>query len=636
MRFLRHVRPIRTGFLTRLLHDRRANTLVLMAIALVPISAMAGSAVDMARLYVVKSRLQQACDAGVLAGRKFMAPTGTVLDPTATAQAKAFFANNLEAGWFDTGKATFVPTRTTDSQVAGTAEVKVPMTIMKMFAVPDTTITVACQARYDIADTDVVFVLDTTGSMACRPEDSSSQCNSYVGANPAQPYTRPSSDPDAVPGYLGSTGYAVPETSAGSRMKALRQAVKDFYATMAGSIDASTRIRYGFVTYTSTVNAGKAIQAISPAYLLGQGSSETVPYQSRRVTADYTESNARTSSNNGRTSDKCNVWGTRNPSTPLTYTSSGKASQDYYYWNSSTGRCETYTYVYLPRYTYREYATNVSQYLTGVSVADPSKVRGETSRWDGCIEERQTEAGATTFTSASYDLDPDLIPSSDPATRWKPMWADTTYMRLDSGEMTSNGESTSSSSRYSLGDPQRRSSGLYSCGKPIHRLTTMTSDQVDAYVDAADFRALGGTYHDTGMIWGTRLLSQKGIFSADNTGRAGQGTPKKVLIFLTDGDMAPAETIYGLYGIERIENRVSGTGTAALQTYHNARFLYECDRARQMGIDVWTVAIGLAATPELKQCARIEAQALSTTSGSGLSAAFQAIAKQVAMLRLQQ
>ena len=98
------------------------------------------------------------------------------------------------------------------------------------------------------------------------------------------PYTRPSSDPDAVPGYLGSTGYAVPETSAGSRMKALRQAVKDFYATMAGSIDASTRIRYGFVTYTSTVNAGKAIQAISPAYLLGQGSSETVPYQSRRVT----------------------------------------------------------------------------------------------------------------------------------------------------------------------------------------------------------------------------------------------------------------------------------------------------------------------------------------------------------------
>ena len=47
----------------------------MMAIALIPVAALTGSAVDMARLYVVKARLQQACDAGLIAGRKFMNDT---------------------------------------------------------------------------------------------------------------------------------------------------------------------------------------------------------------------------------------------------------------------------------------------------------------------------------------------------------------------------------------------------------------------------------------------------------------------------------------------------------------------------------------------------------------------------------
>ena len=636
MRRLRFDRPSRTGFLARLLHDRRGNTLVLMATAMIPISALAGSAVDMARLYVVKSRLQQACDAGVLAGRKFMAATGTTLDATATAQANAFFANNMRSGWFDTGTATFAPVRTSDNQVSGTAQVRVPMTIMKMFAVADTTVKVACKARYDIADTDVVFVLDTTGSMACRPEDTSAQCNTYVNNNPAQSYTRPSSDPDAVSGYLGSTGYAVPETGSGtgSRIKALRQAVKDFYATMATSIDANTRIRYGFVTYTSTVNAGRAIQAMSSAYMLGATSSETVPYQSRRVTADYNVSYTVAVANNGRSNATCSgAASARTPAAALTYNSSGRATQNLYVWNSSNSRCETRTYTYGPRYTYQRYDTDVSQFLTGVATADPSKVMGETSRWDGCIEERQTENGATSFTSASYDLDPDLVPTSDRATKWRPMWADTSYRRYYDPDATNGDDNTY---RPSFGSADLRDSGFYSCGKPIHRISPMSAAEVAAYVDASDFKALGGTYHDTGMIWGTRLLSTKGIFAGDNTGRTGQGTPKKVIIFLTDGDMSPSDSLYGMYGVERFDDRVASGDTSNLKAYHNARFLYECDKAREMGIDVWTVAIGLASTTELKKCARIEAQALSTTSGSGLSAAFQAIAKQVAMLRLQQ
>lgn len=69
------------------------------------LAGFCGCAVDAARVYVVNSRLQQACDAGALAGRRAMvdtSTTNTVLDPTATSQAQTFFANNFRSGWFGT------------------------------------------------------------------------------------------------------------------------------------------------------------------------------------------------------------------------------------------------------------------------------------------------------------------------------------------------------------------------------------------------------------------------------------------------------------------------------------------------------------------------------------------------------
>ncbi|MBW6529608.1 hypothetical protein KZ820_02570 [Sphingomonas sp. RRHST34] len=629
------------SWLTRLARDRGANVAAMMAVAMIPLAALAGSALDVSRMYVVKSRLQQACDAGVLAGRRFMATDGgTTLDANATTQAKTFFTNNFGAGFFGSSSATFTPTKTSDQQVAGTATVQVPMTVMKMFSMATANLTVTCKARFDIADTDIVFVLDTTGSMACRPEDTDTQCNSYVSSTTVQSYARPGSDPDAVAGYLGSTAYAVPETTAGngSRIKALRQAVKDFSAVIASSVDSSTRVRYGFVTYTSTVNAGKAIYQVSPSYLLGGVNGETVAYQTRWPWKDYEISWTGTANN--KTSTNCTtIDGTRSPavSAPLTYNnSSGTATwSGGQRWNSSDGKCYgNLTRTVGPQYQYQQYSWDVSKFLSGSTVTDPTKVKGETTAWDGCVEERATEAGTTSFTSASYDLDPDLIPTTDARTRWRPMWPDVEYFRQSSPTDTSNGDDTSYRPSYNLA--WMRKSGYYSCGKPIHRLSTMSASDIAAYVDAADFKPLGGTYHDTGMIWGTRLLSNAGVFSSDNKGRTGQPLPRKVIVFLTDGDMSPSEVIYGMYGVENFDKRVSNGDTGNLTSYHNARFLYECGRARQLGIDVWTVAIDTSSSDQLTQCARNSSQALYTTTGSGLSAIFQKIAKQVAMLRIDQ
>ncbi len=68
--------------------------------------------------------------------------------------------------------------------------------------------------------------------------------------------------------------------------------------------------------------------------------------------------------------------------------------------------------------------------------------------------------------------------------------------------------SADGSSRYeNYGDSAKLSSGYVSCGKQAQRLATMTRQQVSDFLNDLDFRPLGGTYHDTGMIWGTRLIN---------------------------------------------------------------------------------------------------------------------------------
>ena len=655
--------------LRRLARDKSGNTIAIMAAALVPMLGFAGSAVDMARLYVVKARLQQACDAGVLAGRKFMATSAsTTLDTAASTQATAFFNNNFASGWMGTTAVTFTPTKSSDSQVAGTASATVPMTIMKLFGFSTTPLNVVCEARYDVADVDIMFVLDTTGSMACLPADIDTTCSAYVNAAGTTAYTRPSDGSagnSSTAGYPGSSGYYVPEKS-GSRISAVRTAVLDFFDTLASTADASTNIRYGFVTYTSTVNAGKAIQSVNPQYMVGGAgnATNTVSYQSRYIdpttTSQYQVSTS--SAYDATAQASCNTT-TRTPAAtgaqPYTFDTSSRATVVTKAWNaaqSGSNKCLVTTTVYGPIWTYAPVAWDVSSYLTQASVDDPSKLDNTTSAWQGCIEERGTTGGTTSFTTSSLpsDLDPDLVPTSD-ATRWRPMWPQVMYGRnyngstylysstasakntsspTDDSDATAYNSNTASFNLWYYGSGSLMKSGWSSCGKPVKRLGTMTRSQVSTYVNADDFRPMGGTYHDTGMIWGTRMLSPNGVFGTDTAAWSGRQAPNRVIVFLTDGDMAPAMSIYGMYGSEFFDQRVTAGDYANQKAYHNARFLAECQKAKALNMNVWTVSIAPAVTTEMQQCASKTSQALYTTSGSDLRDKFQAIAKAVALLRV--
>lgn len=599
----------RVGFLARLARDSRGNTLAMMAIALIPLLAIAGSAVDTARMYVVKVRLQQACDAGVLAGRKFMASgSSTTLDANATTQAQNFFRSNFRSGLFASEQVLFTPRKTTDNQVAGTAVATVPMTLTAMMGFAPVQLSVACEARFDVADVDVMFVLDTTGSMAYAASDTN------LAGQSVNAYTR--SD--------GTTGYYTTEKS-NARIKALRSSVLNFYDTLAATADATTKIRYGFVPYTSTVNVGKII----PSSFLNTG---TYSYSTRRAYESAVGAASSVTYTNTSQST-CNTYAGRTPASG--YDGNSQAVYRTVSWTSSNrGRCVVTSQSVQLAWHFGSIATDVSQYVLGGWVTDPSKIDGSTSKWQGCIEERNTTASASfSQSSLPFDLDPSLAATND-ATRWRPMWADQIYERPSTADAYVTNATAQGAAYEGAGSTAKLSTGYVSCGKEARRLAVMTRDQVSSFVNDPDFRPMGGTYHDVGMIWGTRFLSPNGPFAADTAAWPGRKTPIRHLVFMTDGEMSPNLEIYGLYGLEIVDRRVTGSDTSTQTARHNARFVAECEAAKNLNITVWVIAFGQSLTPEMTQCASSSGNAFTAGSDAALETAFQTIASRVAMLRI--
>jgi Flp pilus assembly protein TadG len=595
------------GFLTRLRKDVRGTTLAMMGASLVPLLAFTGASVDMARLYVVKVRLQQACDAGVLAGRKFM--TSNILDDNSKDKAENFFQNNFRQGWFQTKAVEFRPQATADGQLEATAKTIVPLSIMQFFGGKEVQLETSCQARLDVADVDIMFVLDTTGSMACTPARSSSSCSSYVGSVTAT--------------QVGNV-WSVPEEG-GSRISALRLAVMDFYDTLEAAADETTNIRYGVVPYTSTVNVGRII----PTNFLV---TDTWRYQSRRLLGDAVHSTSNPPAQTGVSQTACNNMAGRNPATG--YNANREAVVTTVTWSAASGgTCTRTVRTMRPNFRYEPVDIDVSQYVLGNTVPDPTKVSGQTAQWTGCIEERNTTASAS-FPPLPPDLDIDLAPT-DRATRWRPMWASVVYGR-DNAYATSTQDSVDASADGSLrarGTNSLNQAGYNVCVKQASRLAEMSRSDLSNYVNAADFTAHGGTYHDVGLIWGARFISPTGPFANDTAAHPNRNPPNRHIIFMTDGDMAPNAGIYGLYGYETLDRRVTTDGSSGLLDRHNARFTAICDAAKARNITLWVVAFAQTMTTRLQNCAS-PGKAYYASNQTELRDAFKKIAQQIAELRI--
>lgn len=227
-----------------LLRENGGNVMWITAISLFPMLAMIGAGVDMARFYAAKTRLQQACDAGILAARKSMANSGSLND-TAKAEGQRMFAFNFPNRLFESQNTSFTPAAIDGSstEISGTASTTMPATIMRMFKFGNNRIDVSCNARLEVSNVDIVFVLDTTGSMLDK--------------------------------NYGDTQ---------DRMTGMRNAVMSFFDTIMQARTPNSRIRIGVVPFSQNVNVGKLLVSENSNWV-----ASSAEYQSRQLnTAEKT------------------------------------------------------------------------------------------------------------------------------------------------------------------------------------------------------------------------------------------------------------------------------------------------------------------------------------------------------------
>lgn len=243
-----------TVLATNLLRNRRGNIAVILALFFTVMAVLVGSGLDISRAYLAKTRLSQACDAGVLAGRKMMG-TSTTLTQGVTAEVQKYVNFNFPQGSFSTTAFSITPAASNGS-LQLTLSTSVNTSLMKLFGKNSVSISVTCSSTSTYNNIDLVLVLDTTGSMACSPSRDTNSCSSYVGSNGTS---------TTISGKTVS--YVREETNGStniSRIQSLRDALTSLKTTLsttetqfAAMPSASRkRIRYGFVPFSQMVNAG--------------------------------------------------------------------------------------------------------------------------------------------------------------------------------------------------------------------------------------------------------------------------------------------------------------------------------------------------------------------------------------------
>jgi len=679
----------RGGFLSRLARDIRGNTLAIVGAALVPLTAMIGSGVDMSRAYMAKTRLQSACDAAALAGRRVM--TNDTMTEAVRAEAVRFFNVNFPQrnvpvpagqpprteGPYGTDGVVPIVTRPNNGTVRVVASTRIPTAIMDMFGFEDLPLNVTCDAALNFVNTDIMLVLDVTGSMD--------------------------------------------QTLAGTRkIVSLRDAVMALYDELAPiqtQLEANgLRMRYGIVPYSSTVNVGRLLRLDDPNNLTA--SAEYSTRVANYNTAVHTPTDTpiliaqpgvpgvpgverfRTSGTDRAISNtNCGYFGNNRGFTQSgwTYTSIGPNNDADVYdpdgaappqasapaaptgyvryqfsrrtaaWSGNPANrvCDRNVTMtrrtYTTRYSYTNdtflttevdvsgfrtsdtvtMATDISNngssnfagtvaaagsYTMAALQAQGTGVNTQTVTWNGCIMERQTVDTITTTTPAdlaipddAFDIDINMLPTTD-ASRWRPMLPRIIWSR--SAGTASQGSGTLINTA--------------SCPAEARRLAVWGRDAMLSYVNG--LTPVGSTYHDVGMIWGARMLSTGGVF-ADGCEEFNAMPCTRHIIFMTDGQMDTDNQTLAFQGIERNDQRVAGMSNPSeseLNGRHMQRFRMICNAARGMNANIWVIAFGTTLSNEMRQCASSDNQASTITDRDALIARFREIGNNIGALRLTQ
>ncbi|MBH0113397.1 VWA domain-containing protein [Novosphingobium sp. YJ-S2-02] len=618
----------------RLFQDRRGNTFVILAAALAPMLALVGGGIDMGRSYISETRLQQACDAGVLASRKALGSavvTNGIVPGEVSVIGNRFFNANFPYGSYGTKDRKFAMTLESDYSISGTASADVPTTIMRIFGQMVVPVSVACQAKLNFSNTDVMMVLDTTGSMA--------------DTNPG----------DSAP-----------------KISILRQVVKNFHAQLEGSKTAGVRIRYGFVPYSTNVNVGYLLKSqwmVDKASYEGRVATDTGQTQTvTKYKYSYTPQSGTQSAIAGYTAAACpgntatsqmiaygsgsgwEVWDTRVNGTAYNCARAGSqvnvtGTQYSNYVYRTVKQADGTETKRIYKWNYKGVELDVSGFKGSGNDAlykggtiwpqmagTPYATAKLSATFKGCIEERDTYQISdydNVDLSRAIDLDIDRVPDpSRPGTQWRPILHEVSFLRA----MKPTGGSWSKAAKLTDEDYLQASNyGFSACPSRAHKLAEMSSGEVASYVDG--LVAEGSTYHDIGMIWGGRLLSPTGLFASENAD-LGRIPTSRHMIFLTDGETSALDVSYGSYGVEPLsERRWSPTSPYTLTQTLEKRFTFACNEVKKKNITVWVIGFGTQMTDMLKSCAG-NGHWFQANDADQLSDAFDSIAKSMGDLRI--
>ncbi len=661
--------------INRLLRDKRGNAMFLTAAAALPVIGLIGSGVDIGRAYMAQLRLQQACDAGVLAGRRAMA--GGVYSTAAQQEATKMFSQNYSSNAYGSSDVNFTTRAEGTTNVVGTATANLPTALMQVFGFDEFDLAVNCAAKLEISNTDVMMVLDVTGSMTT--------------VNPG----------DSV-----------------NRMVALKAATMDFFDTLTAAELGDGRLRFGVVPYSSSANVGHILYAKNPSWL---ADTVTLPSRTPNYTTTWgtgTTSNGTPSNGpasqvvnwadtgttiSGKNSTTCPATTPPANSTPTTSGGQGSTqtgqyidgngnrvttsnlTQAYryfeyrYVWTSSSCRLQSRTMQYtqttpstltqppvqtFSNYTYQDRVFDVASAKSGSAIVTNTGDSGAnfSATWGGCVMERQTTSFAANQTApaSARDMDIDTAPTGSDDTKWRLLIPEIAFPRAvnpstkpsSTGAITVNpldgsGNVNVTPDSGSNGRWQRYSkywsNGWGVCPAAALKLTSMTASDrstFNSYINS--LQPVGGTYHDSGMVWGGRLISPDGMFADENATAPNNRPISRHIVFMTDGDMAPNTGNLSFQGYEWIMQRVGGncTGTvatcdAALTPRHNNRFRQLCEQVKAKNVTIWVVSFGVALNADLNACAT-PGKAYQASNAAQLNQNFQAIARQISKLRLSQ
>lgn len=250
------------------------------------------------------------------------------------------------------------------------------------------------------------------------------------------------------------------------------------------------------------------------------------------------------------------------------------------------------------------------------------------STWAGCIEERRTTPSITKDDPRSgppreaFDLDIDMIPDGSDDQAWKPY----------------------------VFDPLNGNPNQY-CPSEVSPLSDMSASDIEDAL--GKLVAQGNTYHDIGMIWGTRLISNGGIFGPENPPEYKQRNVQKYIIYMTDGQMmtprdscgrsifgyclkstADHSAAYSAWGIEAFDQRIGATSDADNNDRHTKRFLMACNEAKARKVSIWTIAFGTGKVDSLDKCASNPDQSSVANNSDELIKKFAEIGRNIGPLRI--